>query len=234
MLSKKGKNMQIDDIEVEVVRKRVRYLRLSVSPMAGRIHVSAPMHVSDEAIRQFVVSKRLWIQKQINRFDCLPKKADPEFVSGERHFLWGRECSLRIIYSEKRRNPEYEDGEILLTARKDSDAQQRSKILNEWYRGQLKTVIPGIIAKWEPVIGVKASDFGVKNMKTRWGTCNTRTGKIWLNLQLAKKPPHCLEYVVVHELVHLHEKNHDSRFKAYMDRFLPGWRTVKKELNQSL
>lgn len=226
--------MQINDIEVEVVRKKIRYLRLVVSPMTSRIHVSAPIYVSDDVIRQFVLSKRLWILKQIDKFESLPQKADPKFITGEEHYLWGRQCCLQILCSEKRKEPEFKDGEILLTTRRESNAEQREKILNEWYREQLKAVIPSLILKWESVIGVKTSAFGVKNMKTRWGTCNTKTGKIWLNLQLAKKPPHCLEYVVVHELVHLHEKNHGERFKAYMDRFLPDWLIIKKELNRGI
>jgi predicted metal-dependent hydrolase len=230
----KEKDMQINDIEVEIVRKKVRYLRLVISPMTSRIRVSAPTYVSDDAIRQFVISKRLWIAKQINKFESLPKKPNPEFVTGETHYLWGRQCALQILCSQKRTFPELKDGEILLTTRGESNAEQREKMLNEWYREQLKTVIPALISRWEPVIGVNTSAFGVKNMKTRWGTCNTKTGKIWLNLQLAKKPPHCLEYVVVHELVHLHEKNHGERFKAYMDRFLPNWREIKKELNRGV
>ena len=145
--------------------------------------------------------------------------------------FWGRRYRLELKYTKKANKVETKGNKLVLTVREASTQEQREKIMNEWYRAELKAKLPALIEKWEKIIGVKTNDFGVKNMRTRWGTCNVKDKRIWINLQLAKKPVACLEYIVVHELVHLLEKNHTPVFIEYMDKFLPGWRVTKDELN---
>ncbi len=223
----------VADIEVQLIKKNIKNLYLSVLPPDGQVRISAPKKMDDEAIRLFVVSKLSWIKKQRAKFQNQERQPERELVSGESHYLWGERYLLNVIYTDKRkqgveiRNKTYLD----LFVRENSDKEQRQKVMREWYRRELKAVIPSIIQKWEPVMGVKVQDWGVKLMKTKWGSCNTKAGRIWLNLELAKKNPACLEYTVVHEMVHLLERLHNERFVAYMDEFLPNWRSIKAELN---
>jgi predicted metal-dependent hydrolase len=223
----------VADIEVQLIKKNIKNLYLSVLPPDGQVRISAPKKMDDEAIRLFVVSKLSWIKKQRAKFQNQERQPERELVSGESHYLWGERYLLNVIYTDKRkqgveiRNKTYLD----LFVRENSDKEQRQKVMREWYRRELKAVIPSIIQKWEPVMGVKVQDWGVKLMKTKWGSCNTKAGRIWLNLELAKKNPACLEYTVVHEMVHLLERLHNERFVAYMDEFLTNWRSIKAELN---
>lgn len=223
----------VADIEVQLIKKNIKNLYLSVLPPDGQVRISAPKKMDDEAIRLFVVSKLSWIKKQRAKFQNQERQPERELISGESHYLWGERYLLNVIYTDKRkqgveiRNKTYLD----LFVRENSDKEQRQKVMREWYRRELKAVIPSIIQKWEPVMGVKVQDWGVKLMKTKWGSCNTKAGRIWLNLELAKKNPACLEYTVVHEMVHLLERLHNERFVAYMDEFLPNWRSIKAELN---
>ena len=225
------KKMIADGIEVLITRKRVKYLRLSVSPLKREARVSAPLFVSDEAIRQFVEGKTGWIRTQMEKYGNRPETPAPEYLTGEAHAVFGREYRLQVL-SAKRPGIEFCGETIFLSAKPGSTVQERERILFEWYREQLKNTVPPLLEKWERIIGVKTNSFGVKNMKTRWGTCNSRAKRVWFNLQLAKMPPACLEYIVVHELVHLLETGHGDVFKGYMDRFLPDWRIRKKELNR--
>ncbi len=223
----------VADIEVQLIKKNIKNLYLTVLPPDGQVRISAPKKMEDEAIRLFVVSKLSWIKKQRAKFQNQERQPERELISGESHYLWGERYLLNVIYTDKRkqgveiRNKTYLD----LFVRENSDKEQRQKVMREWYRRELKAVIPSIIQKWEPVMGVKVQDWGVKLMKTKWGSCNTKAGRIWLNLELAKKNPACLEYTVVHEMVHLLERLHNERFVAYMDEFLPNWRSIKAELN---
>ena len=223
----------VADIEVQLIKKNIKNLYLSVLPPDGRVRISAPAKMDDEAIRLFVVSRLPWIKKQRAKFQNQKRQPEREFVSGESHYLWGERYLLNVIYTNKRkqgvevRNKTYLD----LFVRENSDKEQRQKVMREWYRRELKAIIPSVIQKWEPVMGVKVQDWGVKLMKTKWGSCNTAARRIWLNLELAKKNPACLEYIVVHEMVHLLERLHNEHFLAYMDEFLPNWRSIKAELN---
>ena len=225
------KRMVVDGIEVEVIKKKIKNMRLSVSAPHGKVRISAPKNLSEDTIRQFVTSKILWVHKQIERFENRPQQAELKYVSGEGHYLWGQKYPLTVIYSNCVSRAELTEEELILTVKEKSTVSQREKVLNQWYREQLKEVIPKLFIKWEREIGVKASEFRIKNMKTRWGTCNPKAKRIWLNLQLIKRPPHCLEYVVVHELCHLLERNHNSVFKGYLKKYLPNWTETRKELN---
>lgn len=223
--------MIISGVEIEVIKKNIKNMHLSVLSPNGSVRITAPINMKDEIIKQFAVKKIGWIKRQIEKFKHQPRQSERKYVSGESHYLWGRKYLLEIRYAAKANNVEIKANRMVLTVRKNSTQQQREKVLNEWYRTEIKAKLPGLFNKWENVIGVKANAIGVKNMRTRWGTCNTRDKRIWINLQLAKKPVACLEYIVVHELVHLLERNHTPVFYGYMDKFLPDWRLTKDELN---
>ena len=225
--------MKVGDLLIDVVKKDIKNLHLGVYPPDGRVRIASPLKVDDETIRLFAISKLKWIKKNQAKFQAQPRQSPREYVSGESHYYQGDRYLLNVIYHSSApkvvvRNKTYLD----LYVRHGSIQEQREQVLINWYRQQLKSKIPQLIAKWEQVIGVSINDWGVKKMKTRWGTCNIQAKRIWLNLELIKKPQHCLEYVIVHELVHLLERNHGDRFKAYMSRFMPNWNSYKQELNR--
>lgn len=224
--------MKVGDLLIDVVKKDIKNLHLGVYPPDGRVRIASPLKVDDETIRLFAISKLKWIKKNQAKFQAQPRQSPREYVSGESHYYQGDRYLLNVIYHSSApkvvvRNKTYLD----LYVRHGSIQKQREQVLINWYRQQLKSEIPQLIAKWEQVIGVSINDWGVKKMKTRWGTCNIQAKRIWLNLELIKKPQHCLEYVIVHELVHLLERNHGDRFKTYMSRFMPNWNSYKQELN---
>jgi len=223
--------MNVSGIEIEVIKKDIKNMHLNVMPPSGRVRISAPYGTSDDAINLFAVKKISWIKKQVEKYKNQERQTEREYVTGESHYLWGRRYKLEVRYSNKGNNIEIKGNKMILTVREKSTRQQRENFVNEWYRSELKAKLPPLIKKWEEVIGVKANTVGVKNMRTRWGTCNDKDKRIWINLQLAKKPVYCLEYIVVHELVHLLEKNHTPAFIEYMDTFIPNWRVIKDELN---
>lgn len=232
-------NTIISNMEIELVRKNIKNINLSVHAPEGRIRISAPKGVSDETIRLFIISKLPWIKKQQEKFKNQVRQPQREFVSGESHYFQGMSYLLNVIYVPIKPRAEIREEKCMecsvrhidLYVRPDSTNEQRQKVMVEWYRKQLKKEIPDLIEKWEPIMGVKVDSWGIKLMKTRWGTCNPQAKRIWINLELAKVYMHCLEYVVVHEMVHLLERYHDDRFTAYMDKFLPDWKSRKEELN---
>lgn len=222
--------MRVGGVLVSVVRKRIKNLHLGVYPPNGRVRVAAPLAVSDDAVRLAVIGKLGWIRRQQARFEAQPRQSPREMVSGESHYFLGRRYRLRVVEGGVpgvvRRASAIE-----LRVSREADVASRERLLQRWYRSQLKALVPPLLAKWEERLGVRVDEWGVKKMKTRWGSCNARARRIWLNLELAKKPEHCLEYVLVHELVHLVERRHDARFLAIMDRHMPLWRAYRKELN---
>ena len=203
---------------------------LKVSRQDGKVSVSAPLRTKDDIIKRFVASKLDWIDKQVKKFENRKSLIDLEYKQDEIHYVWGKPYSLEIKY-ENKKGVEILDDKLILAIHKDSTIIQREKLLIEWYRKQLKERLPDLVEKWEYIIGVSIESVRVRNMTTRWGTCNTRDKRICFNLQLAKKPLRCLEYVVVHELVHLLEPSHNVVFKNHMDKYLPNWREIKRELN---
>ena len=223
--------IEVSDVEISVIKKNIKNMHLSVLPPMGKVRISAPISAKDESIQLFAITKIGWIKKQIEKFENQQRQTEREYISGESHYVWGRRYRLEIRYSKTANNIEIKSNKLILTVREASTPQQRENVMTEWYRAQLKVKLPGLVEKWEGIIGVKANAVGVKNMLTKWGTCNSKDKRVWVNLQLAKKPIECLEYVVVHELVHLLEKNHSPSFLGYMDKFLPDWRITKDELN---
>lgn len=224
--------LSVGGLEVAVERKAIKNLHLGVYPPHGRVRVAAPLAVNDAAVRLAVVSKLGWIKRQQARFERQPRQSAREFVSGETHYVFGRRYRLRIV-------PHDGPPEILLRSqfrlelriRPAASAAQKERALQAWYREQLKARIPVLLEKWQPILGIEADTWGVKRMKTRWGSCTTEARRIWLNLELAKKPPGCLEYILVHELVHLIERHHNDRFIALMTRHLPHWQHLRQDLN---
>jgi len=219
---------------VDVVRKDIKNLHLAVYPPDGRVRVAVPLLIDDEAVRLAVISKLAWIKRQQALFRGQDRQSAREYVSRESHYYWGDRYLLNVAYHDAPPQVVVRNKTTLdLFVREGSDAAKRERVLQEWYRQQLKAAIPPLIARWEPIIGVKVAQWRVKRMKTRWGTCNEQARRIWLNLELVKKPPQCLEYIVVHEMVHLLERHHNERFVAYMDEFMPQWRLFRDELNQA-
>ncbi len=221
--------LDIDGIKVSVEKKKIKNMYIRVTPPSGQVKITAPLSVSDEAICKFVASRSQWIQKHQQRFLQQRVSAKVEDINGENLLLWGQSYPLEVVCSG-RNAVTFADQKIVLQVNK-TGAQQCEAVINEWYREILKAAIPLVLAKSERVVGVKAREWRIKNMRTRWGTCNIQERRIWLNLQLIKKAPECLEYVIIHELVHLLEKGHNDKFRAYMDSFYPDWRRVKAALN---
>lgn len=223
----------IEEIEVELTKKNIKNINLSIQAPNGKVKISAPRNIADETIRQFIVSKIPWIRKQQQRFKDHEKLPEVEFVSGESFFYFGQPYILNVIYQKSNRYKVVPSDNkfINLYVQDGSSKEKREKIMKEWYREELKVAIPPIIEKWEGIMGLKVEAWGVKQMKTRWGTCNIRDKRIWINLELAKKSYQCLEYIIVHEMAHLIERGHGDRFKAIMNKYYPVWRIVKAELN---
>lgn len=228
------RRITVRGLPVEVVRKDIKNLRLGVYPPHGRVRVAAPLMVGDDVVRLAVIGKLGWIKKQKAKFDAQPHQSQREMVNGESHYFLGQRYRLRV----HERNGPVRVGLgrmafLDLYVRPETTAEQREQILQRWYREQLKVLVPPLLEKWQPVIGVQVADWGIKKMKTRWGTCNIVARRIWFNLELAKKSVQCLEYIAVHELVHLLERYHNDRFRALMDQFMPQWRLHRDGLNQN-
>lgn len=226
--------MIVNGIEVEVVKKNIKNIHLAVYPPEGKVRVAAPDDTTDEKIRLLVVSRLKWIKRQQEKFLKQERQSEREYVSGESHYLWGYRYILRVIERDNRFSKVEIDNKryINLYINKGSSIEMREMILDRWYRNQIKEVITKLLDKWQPIIGVEVNEWGVRKMQTKWGSCNKEASRIWLNLYLAKRPQRCLEYVVVHELIHLIEKNHNKRFKELMDIYYPNWRIVRDELNK--
>ncbi|MEI6602941.1 MAG: SprT family zinc-dependent metalloprotease [Clostridia bacterium] len=222
--------MMIAQMEIEIEKKKIKNLHLYVLPPDGRVRVTAPKSVSDAMIRAFVESKLAWIQVQQEKIQMRPRQAELQYVSGEQIPLWGKWFSIEVRTAQNKQDVIVDGDTVFLHARAESTLAQREALIHQWYREQMQYEIEPLLEKWQPRMGVMAESWGIKNMKTRWGTCNFRDRRIWLNLQLAKKDLLCLEYVVVHELAHLIVSNHSKEFKDVLSRFLPGWKDIKKTL----
>jgi len=230
-MSIKPKQISVGGMHVQILRKGIKNLHLGVYPPNGRVRVATPFRVSDEAVRLAVIGKLGWIKRQQAKFAAQPRQSLREMVSGESHYFLGRRYRLRVIECEGSPTVTVRSRFIELRIRPGQGKTRREAVLERWYRQQLKGLIPPLIEKWQPILGVALAAWGVKKMKTRWGTCNAEARRIWLNLELAKKPVQCLEYIVVHELIHLITRHHDERFVATLDKHLPQWRAHRAALN---
>jgi predicted metal-dependent hydrolase len=233
-MSTRRANIQVSGLEVHVVRKDIKNLHLGVYPPNGRVRVAVPRAVSDDAVRLAVIGKLGWIKRQQSKFAEQPRQSERDMVSGESHYVQGRRLRLHVIEGAGKAEVILRNNHTLeLRVRPGTGRHDREQVLHRWYRHLLQDQIPALIAKWEPVIGAAVADWGVKRMKTRWGACTPGARRIWLNLELAKKPPQCLEFILVHEMVHLLERHHNARFAEHMDRLLPQWRWHRAELNRT-
>ena len=222
----------IGDIPFDVVLKDIRNIHLSVHPPAGRVRISAPSGMNIETIRLYAIARLGWIKKQQHKLRRQERETPREYLNRESHYLWGKRYLLKIVEREAPSAVDVQHSAILLYVRPGSDLEKKQSVLDEWYRRQLKVAIPDLIGVWEKRIGVRVNEFGIKKMKTKWGACNPDARRIWVNLELAKKPKECLEYIVVHEMVHLLERHHNERFMALMDAMLPKWRSLRDDLNR--
>lgn len=224
----------VSGLPVEIVRKAIKNLHLGVYPPNGRVRVAAPLRVRDEAVRLAVISRLAWIKRQRMRFHSQERQSAREYVSRESHYFLGRRYLLNVIELDGPPQVSRRGNKIIeLQVPKGASRHRREQILFSWYRKNLKVLILPLIEKWEAKIGTKVESWGVRRMKTKWGSCNSAARRIWLNLELAKKPIHCLEYILVHEMVHLAERHHNDRFAMLMDRSLPNWRAHRNELNHA-
>lgn len=225
--------LTISGIDIQLVRKAIKNLHLAVLPPDGDVRIAVPHHTSDERVRLAVISKLGWIRKQQAEFKQQPRQSEREIVTGETHYLWGRKYRLEVIEQIGKSRIEIKGkNRIRLYVKTGSSIESRSQVLREWYRDQLKEKVSEHITYWSSIIKRKPNSVGIRKMKTKWGSCNTESKRILLNLELAKKPIECLEYIIVHELVHLHERHHNERFKKYMEKFLPNWRERRNLLKK--
>ncbi len=223
----------ISNITIEVIKKDIKNMHLSVHPPNGKVRLSVPKNLSDQSIAMFIRTKIIWIKKQQEIFEIQSRVSKREYVSGESLYVWGKQYYLIVDYSEKSNSLVLTGNTAFLTVRQVSTTIQREKFVTEWYRELLKAEILLKLPLWENVTALYSNSWQTKNMITKWGVCNTATKKIWINLQLAKKPIECLDYVILHELTHLKFNNHNKEFIAVLDEFMPNWVEVKKILNDS-
>jgi predicted metal-dependent hydrolase len=228
-----GLQIELGDLTIEVVLKDIRNIHLSVYPPDGRVHISAPLRTDLDTLRVFAISKLIWIKQQQQKFQEQPRETPREYLDRESHYLWGKRYLLKLIENDQAPTLELQHNQILLSVRPGTPEPRKQAILEEWYRRQIRQALPPLLAQWEPRLGVKVEQVFIQRMKTRWGSCTPDAARIRLNTELAKKPPECLEYIVVHELIHLLEPTHNPYFVALLDQYLPNWRLLRDELNRA-
>jgi predicted metal-dependent hydrolase len=224
--------IQLGEINIEVTQKDIKNVHLSVYPPFGQVKIAAPTRMDLDTIRIYAITKLAWIRKQQKKIKSQKREAPREYLTQESHYYLGKRYMLKVIEHNLAPFLKLKHNTIELYIRPKTDTAKRKEILDQWYRTKLKEMIPILITKWEKVMAVEVKDFGIKKMKTKWGTCTIEAQRIWLNLELAKKPTNYLEYIIIHEMTHLLERNHNSRFVALMNQFMPNWREVKEELNR--
>jgi predicted metal-dependent hydrolase len=224
--------IKLGDIAVDVVLKDIKNVHLSVYPPTGRVRISAPRRMSLDTIRVFAISKLDWIRQQQKLLRAQERETPREYVDRESHYVWGKRYLLTVSERDESPSIELKHNRMLLRVRPGTGEDRRMAVVEEWYREQLKEAVPPLLARWQPLLPVRVHRFFVQRMKTKWGGCNHKARTIRLNTELAKKPPECLEYIVLHELVHLLEPTHNSRFVALMDEFMPKWQFHRQVLNR--
>ena len=224
--------LKLGDLAVEVIFKDIKHVHLGVYPPSGRVRISAPVRTSLDTLRVFAISKLAWIRQQQQKLQAQARETPREYLDRESHDVWGRRYLLRVVQGEGAPSVELTPRHLVLTVRPGANQATKEAVIAQWYRDQVKVLVPALIAKWAPVLDVRVKRVFVQQMKTKWGSCNPRAGTIRLNTELAKKPKECLEYIVAHELVHLIEPTHNARFVALMDRFMPRWQFYRQRLNR--
>lgn len=227
-------SFEVRGTRIDVVRKDIKNLHVGVYPPDGRVRVAAPRHLDDSAVRLAVVTRMGWIRRQKAGFERQDRQSQREYVTGESHYFEGRRYRLSVIERDAPPEVKLTGGKTMKLFVRPGTARDRLEaIMHAWYRERLREHFSPLLAKWEPRVGVHVAELRIKRMRTRWGTCNAPVKRIWLNLELAKKPIVCLEYILVHEMVHFLERRHNDAFRSHMDRLLPSWKQVRRELNRA-
>ncbi|CAN5490611.1 SprT family zinc-dependent metalloprotease [soil metagenome] len=225
-------HIDLGGLRIAVVKKDIKNVHLSVYPPAGKVRIAAPLDMELDTIRVFAISKLAWIKGQQRKIVAQERETPRDYVNRESHYVWGRRYLLSVIEHDAPPAIELKRNRLVLRLRPGTEELRRQEVLDAWYREQIRAAVPELLIKWERHMKVKAARFFVQRMKTKWGSCNPLSRSIRLNTDLAKKPPECLEYIVVHELAHLIEPTHNARFMALMDLFMPKWRHLQDELNR--
>jgi predicted metal-dependent hydrolase len=233
MMSTANAYLTVAGLGIDVVYKDIKNLHISVYPPVGRIRVAAPERTSEDVIRLAIVQRLPWIKRQRKQLETAERQSKREMLSGESHYVWGNRYRLDVSHTSGNYSVRLKGKSLVVTAPSTADADARRATLDRWYRRQVKAAIPALLSKWQPVVGAEVDTIVVRRMKTKWGTCKQESRTVWINPELAKKNPRCLEYIVVHELTHLHERTHNDRFVALMDKVMPDWRARRDELNGS-
>jgi predicted metal-dependent hydrolase len=231
-MNTKEQTIILGDISIEVIRKDIKNIHLSVYPPQGKVKISAPLRMDTETIRVFTIAKTAWIRKQQAKFQRQNREAIRECIPRESHYYLGKRYLLKVIEHNGPGKIFLRHSTLDMYVRPNTPIGKKQNLLAEWYRSQIKALVPSYIAAFEKKMNLSISEFRIRKMKTKWGTCNPKAKRIWLNLELAKKPIECLEYIIAHEMVHILERHHNERFTDYMDKYLPQWRQHKAELGR--
>ena len=223
--------IEVRGLSIEIVRKDIKNLHVGVYPPQGRVRVAVPLRIKDDVVRLAVISRLGWIRRQQASFTQQERQSERDFTTGESHFFQGRRYRLNVGEHDGPSFVHLSSSRTMQLFVRPGD--NREAVVQKWYRQQLRQQIPSLLAKWQLKIGVTVSEVRIRKMKTRWGSCNEAAGRIWLNVELAKKSTACLEYILVHELVHLLERRHNERFKSVMDKLIPSWQLLRDELNRA-
>ena len=232
MLSTTSAYLTVRGIDIDVVYKDIKNLHIGVYPPLGRVRVAAPEGLDDDQVRLAVVQRLSWIRRQRKQLQSAPRQSEREMVTGESHYVWGERKRLKVVERPGRTHIEM-DGDRLVLYAPNSSQEDRRIALDRWYREQLRATIPTLIETWEAELDVTVPKWKIRRMKTKWGSCNRETRHLWFNVELAKKHPDCLEYIVVHEMMHFFERTHGERFTKLMDTHLPDWRSRRDQLNEA-
>ncbi len=227
-----SEDMTVDGIDMTVERRQMKNMYIHVQRPDGRVRVSVPCTLSEKCVRDFITSHMEWIRKNREKYETASTPV--QYISGEVHYLWGMPYKLEVresLYQGRNLTADKDTGRMVMLVESASTAGSRAELMDNFYKSEMKRRIPDVLRKCAAAVGKEPDEIRIRDMKTRWGTCNVQARRIWLNLQLAKHSPECLDYVMTHELTHLYVSNHGPEFRAYMDRFYPSWRYVKKELN---
>lgn len=224
--------IRVANFDIDILYKEIKNVHLSVYPPTGRVTISAPMHMNDELLRVYAISRISWIRKQQKQLQSQAREPQKEYVNRETHYFKGKRYLLQIEQTTGKSYAEIKHKKLICYIKPTKEKVDKEKAIDAFYRNYLKEILPTLIEKWELVLKVKLNEFGIKKMRTKWGTCNPVAKRIWINVELAKKPVQCLEYIVVHEMVHLLERKHNDKFIAHLNKHLPNWKQIKKELNE--
>jgi predicted metal-dependent hydrolase len=227
------REIKLGDISVDVLLKDIKNIHLSVHPPTGRVRISAPSRMSMDSIRVFAISKLSWIKQQQQKIQQQERETPREYLDRESHYVWGKRYLLEVIESNEAPTIELQHNRMCMWVRPGVTAARKQAAIEAWYRRQLKNAVRPLIAKWEAVLGVGVERFFVQKMKTKWGSCNAASRGIRLNSELAKKPIECLEYILVHEMLHFLVRHHNDQFFGLMDRYYPNWTIIRQILNDA-